>query len=306
MPSQAQSRQTSEAGSERRRSKPRQAASGEAKLGIRQADGSVRIVAGQLVDLSDFGFGIETEIPLAAGDRVTVASRFFQAGERLIQRAAQVMHCRLRDTGTYRSGLAFEQTSETKQQPRPPTLEEGFTDYYEVLQVSPNADLDTIQRVYRLLAQRYHPDNAESGNEEAFRLVLNAFRVLIDPEQRAGYDAKHKSQRSLRWRIFTQTSEAMGVDEEKRTRVGILSALYAMRRTQPTKGGMLVRELESLLACPSEHLEFSFWYLQGKGLVERTDGGRYTITPAGVDLLEESDEAIIRPPLRLIEDGQAG
>ena len=156
---------------------------------------------------------------------------------------------------------------------------------YEVLQVSPNADLDTIQRVYRLLAQRYHPDNAESGNEEAFRLVLSAFRVLIDPEKRAAYDAKHKSQRSLRWRIFTQTSEAMGVDEEKRTRVGILSALYAMRRTQPTKGGMLVRELESLLGCPSEHLEFSFWYLQGKGLVERTDGGRYTITPAGVDLL---------------------
>ncbi len=306
MPSQAQSRQTSEPGSERRRPKPRQATSGEAKLGIRQADGSVRIVTGQLADLSDYGFGIETEIPLAAGARVTVASRFFGDGDRLIQRTAQVMHCRLRDTGTYRSGLAFEKTSETKEPPRPPKLEEGFTDYYEVLQVSPNADLDTIQRVYRLLAQRYHPDNAESGNEEAFRIVLNAFRVLIDPEKRAAYDAKHKSQHSLRWRIFTQTSEAMSVEEEKRTRVGILSALYTMRRTQPSKGGMLVRELESLLGCPSEHLEFSFWYLQGKGLVERTDGGRYTITPAGVDLLEESDEAIIRPPLRLIEDGQAG
>ena len=38
-------------------------------------------------------------------------------------------------------------------------------DYYEVLQVSPNADLDTIHRVYRLLAQRFHPDNRESGNE---------------------------------------------------------------------------------------------------------------------------------------------
>ena len=266
MPSQAQSRQTSEPGSERRRPKPRQATSGEAKLGIRQADGSVRIVTGQLADLSDYGFGIETEIPLAAGARVTVASRFFGDRDRLIQRPAQVMHCQLRDTGTYRSGLAFEKTSETKEPPRPPKLEEGFTDYYEVLQVSPNADLDTIQRVYRLLAQRYHPDNAESGNEEAFRLVLNAFRVLIDPEQRAAYDAKHKSQHSLRWRIFTQTSEAMSVEEEKRTRVGILSVLYTMRRTQPSKGGMLVRELESLLGCPSEHLEFSFSVSPGQGL----------------------------------------
>jgi curved DNA-binding protein len=39
-----------------------------------------------------------------------------------------------------------------------------FMDYYEILQVSPNADQTTIERVYRLLAKKYHPDNAEEGD----------------------------------------------------------------------------------------------------------------------------------------------
>jgi curved DNA-binding protein CbpA len=37
-------------------------------------------------------------------------------------------------------------------------------DYYEILQVSPLADSETIERVFRHLAKRYHPDNQESGD----------------------------------------------------------------------------------------------------------------------------------------------
>ena len=40
-------------------------------------------------------------------------------------------------------------------------------DHYELLQVSPTAEIDTIHRVYRLLAQRFHPDNRETGNATA-------------------------------------------------------------------------------------------------------------------------------------------
>jgi len=36
-------------------------------------------------------------------------------------------------------------------------------DYYEILQISVNAEPDTVHRVYRLLAQRFHPDNKERG-----------------------------------------------------------------------------------------------------------------------------------------------
>ena len=44
-------------------------------------------------------------------------------------------------------------------------------DYYELLQVSDVAEPETINRVYRMLAQRYHPDNRETGNESRFRAI---------------------------------------------------------------------------------------------------------------------------------------
>ena len=53
-------------------------------------------------------------------------------------------------------------------------------DYYEVLQISPNAEPETIQRVYRLLAQRYHPDNQDTGNANYFRIIREG---LLGPEQ---------------------------------------------------------------------------------------------------------------------------
>ena len=60
-------------------------------------------------------------------------------------------------------------------------------DYYEVLQVSSNADAELIQRVFRLLARRYHPDNQRTGNATLFRRLHEAYTVLSDPEKRAQY-----------------------------------------------------------------------------------------------------------------------
>jgi DnaJ-class molecular chaperone len=42
-------------------------------------------------------------------------------------------------------------------------------DYYETLQISPNAEPETIHRIFRLLAQRFHPDNQETGDSVRFR-----------------------------------------------------------------------------------------------------------------------------------------
>jgi curved DNA-binding protein CbpA len=41
-----------------------------------------------------------------------------------------------------------------------------FIDYYEVLEISPNANLGTIERMFRYFAQRYHPDNQDTGDKE--------------------------------------------------------------------------------------------------------------------------------------------
>ena len=51
----------------------------------------------------------------------------------------------------------------------------SFVDYYEILQISPNAQPETIQRVYRLLAQLYHPDNKDTGDQALFEQILQAF-----------------------------------------------------------------------------------------------------------------------------------
>jgi DnaJ-class molecular chaperone len=53
-------------------------------------------------------------------------------------------------------------------------------DYYEDLQISPNADMEMIERVFRILAKRYHPDNNESGDTEKFNVLYNAYEVLSD------------------------------------------------------------------------------------------------------------------------------
>ncbi|HEX2453984.1 MAG TPA: DnaJ domain-containing protein, partial [Vicinamibacterales bacterium] len=71
--------------------------------------------------------------------------------------------------------------------PEESTQKPTSIDYYEVLQISPNAEPDTIQRVYRLLAQRYHPDNQETGNTAKFRLIHEAYAVLSDPDVRVKY-----------------------------------------------------------------------------------------------------------------------
>nr|MDQ5837170.1 DnaJ domain-containing protein [Acidobacteriota bacterium] len=52
--------------------------------------------------------------------------------------------------------------------------ERELADYYEVLQVSTSSEPETINRVYRMLAQRYHPDNQQTGDERRFREILEA------------------------------------------------------------------------------------------------------------------------------------
>jgi len=62
--------------------------------------------------------------------------------------------------------------------------------YYEILEVSRDADKTTIKKAYRKLAKQYHPDK-NAGDKEAefkFKLVNEAYQCLSDEQQRSIYD----------------------------------------------------------------------------------------------------------------------
>jgi curved DNA-binding protein len=62
-------------------------------------------------------------------------------------------------------------------------------DFYEVLGVPHNASAEDIQRAYRQLARRHHPDvNREPGTEERFKAITEAYDTLSDPARRRKYD----------------------------------------------------------------------------------------------------------------------
>ena len=60
-----------------------------------------------------------------------------------------------------------------------------FVDYYELLQLSHNADIETIERLFRHLAKKFHPDNTQFADKDRFLQICEAHRVLSDPEARA-------------------------------------------------------------------------------------------------------------------------
>ena len=162
-----------------------------------------------------------------------------------------------------------------------------FEDYYDVMQVNPNADQATVQGVYRLLAKRYHPDNPESGDAQRFLSLREAYRVLSDPERRAEYDASYETARQEQWKIFSQREASSSVDDDEDIRTAVLSLFYVARRHYVDDPGMGPMHLERYLGCPEEHLEFHLWYLKEKGWVRRTDSGEYAITVGGVDKVTE-------------------
>ena len=181
------------------------------------------------------------------------------------------------------------------------STETGFRDHYEILQLSPRADADTIERVFRILVKRYHPDNQETGNLDKFGEVMEAHRVLSDPERRAAYDVSYDENRSHVLKIFDEASAGESFEGDRRILEGILSLLYISRRRDADRGGMGVIQMERLLGCPAEHLGFHVWYLREKGWVQRLDNGYLAITAPGVDHVIEQDNIILRRD-RLLAD----
>ena len=184
--------------------------------------------------------------------------------------------------------------------------EADLQDHYEVLQVSANAEPETIHRVYRLLASRLHPDNQDTGDDAAFRRLALAYGVLGDAEQRARYDATYQTRRARLWRLFgSPAAPGEAMEFERRVRSAILGVLYTKRRAEPFAPELNVGDVEELLGVPREHLDFSTWYLREKRLISINDQSQLAITVDGVEHLEGLGGAG-QPIQRLLEKKRDG
>ena len=158
--------------------------------------------------------------------------------------------------------------------------------YYDLLQIHPRAEMETIHRVYRLFAARYHPDNRQTGDAERFRIIREAYEVLSNPESRADYDRALEENQPAALPIFQSREFTDGIDAEAKIRIGVLCLLYAKRRANPDLAALSMLDLENLMAFPREHLQFAMWYLKGRHYVSQDDRSSFVITAEGVDFLE--------------------
>ena len=189
-------------------------------------------------------------------------------------------------------------------------MEESFVDYYDILQVSTKADQETIGRVFRYLAKRYHPDNLQAGDSDKFNLLVKAHTILSNPEQRAAYDVRYQQSREQQWQLVNDAAGSQGFEDDYTIREKLLSLLYVQRRRDMDSPGLGNFELEQLVDCPREMMEFHIWYLKEKNWIARNEMGLLTITADGVDKVE-STRVRLRPD-RLIAattsaaEGQTG
>ena len=170
-----------------RRRKPRSPSEQTYSISWQDKDGLTHSAEVVATDVSDSGMAIRCAVDLAIGTVV-----YIQAKEEKPVGYGEVHHSTRRGA-SYIVGLKLDEAT-----PRTPTsdAEDNGTDYYEFFEISPKAQAETIQRVYRFLAARYHPDNQETGDPEKFLLLNRAYGLLSDPARRAKYDAARETNRS--------------------------------------------------------------------------------------------------------------
>jgi curved DNA-binding protein len=230
-------------------------------------------------DVSDSGVGIRSAVAIRKGTTVYIqAENGHPTGYGVVRHAT-------RRAGYYTLGLELnEQTKKVS----PESSSNQATDYYEFLQISPKAQPETIQRVYRFLAARFHPDNLETGDSEKFLLLNGAYETLSDPERRARYDETIKNKPAQHNEMFESVDFLDGLDGELNRRLAVLSLLYRKCRSNVNSPQVSLLDLEAHMGFPRDYLDFTIWYLRSKKIVKQEDNAEIALTCLGVDYVEEN------------------
>jgi len=227
------------------------------------------------LNLSETGVAVECPEAIPPSSNVVLWAKDFQ-----VAALAQIRHCTWQRT-TYVIGLHFLSKTSTV------ARDSCAPDHYEILRLSPMADQETIERVYRTLIKRFHPDNKITGDAEAFIRISDAYRILSNPRKRLKYDEERKAPSPTPRFQLPSREFFNGVRGEQNRRFAAMCLLYRKRSSNHDAPGLSLLELEQLTGCTREELGFALWYLSERGLVRVGDNVQYALTAQGVDLLEE-------------------
>ncbi|GGD79613.1 J domain-containing protein [Croceicoccus mobilis] len=181
--------------------------------------------------------------------------------------------------------------------------EQKITDYYEVLKVNPRCDARVLELAYHHFAKMYHPDNRETSDPRKFSEVIEAYRVLRDPQRRSEYDRRYQAGEP---RVAAAPDTSGIVDEETAISDGevhakILLTLYKRRRENGSDPGMIGWFIQEMLGCSQDIFDFHIWYLKSKGFIEVTEQGTIAVTVDGIDHVINTSKATQAETLMLQE-----
>lgn len=163
-----------------------------------------------------------------------------------------------------------------------------FQDHYAILGVDPKANSDAIQSAYAKLAQKYHKDNPETGNQEKFDSVNLAYEVLCDATLRAEFDKIKGIDQNEDKPQFGGAPFFDGLERQGGLRLALLSVLYERRQKRPYRPSLSMRHLDSMFNVSNDELNFALWYLKQRGMVQSDDKSNLQIAVDGMDFLEST------------------
>jgi molecular chaperone DnaJ len=154
-------------------------------------------------------------------------------------------------------------------------------DYYEVLGVSKSASKEDIKKTYKRLALKFHPDrNKESGAEEKFKEISEAYAVLSDEEKRsqynqfghAGFDQRYSQEDIFRGANFDDIfSEIFGNNSEDVFGGSIFDMFFGNKGKRRARGTDLRYDLEITLKEAARGVEKKI-KLNKESLCEKCNG----------------------------------
>lgn len=182
---------------------------------------------------------------------------------------------------------------------------EEFTDFYALLRVIPTCDGRTLETAYHQLAKQYHPDHAEVPDVAMLTEVIDAYKLLRDPDRRAEYDLVYARLTGFDFAAEDdKLSEVRAAVSDADAHSTILQYLYRKRREAASDAGVGQFTIHEMLGCSEDLFEFHLWYLREKGFVQTTEQGTLAITIAGVDHVIATSRTIVKEKLRIGQSGE--